>query len=239
MRIAVCDDDIYFIKKIEKYIYLYSKSKKEPVLLSSYTTGFELMENCGHNQSIDVIFLDVLLGRENGVDIAKKIRENNSNVIIVFISSVEKYAVSGYDVNAFHYLLKPVTYSKFVSVVKSVEQELSKRKTDFFGDKTNLGMVLIRYYELCYIETYERNTIIHTTNGDYISYRTMKEHDRILNDVRFYRCHAAYIINMQYVYRVQGLSIFLKQGNEILISKNRKSKFMLALTEYIDGMSAV
>ena len=132
-------------------------------------------------------------------------------------------------------MLKPFNYSEFADKMNDLMTRINTRSTEVFYDNTDKGKILIDVDDLIYIETCERNTKIHTREDTYISSKKMKEHERLLQGYTFCRCHASYIVNLSYVRSIDGLSLFLKDGTEIQISKSRRGKFMEAFAQYVDS----
>lgn len=236
MKIGICDDDVNFLKRMTKYIKQYEKENCKEFKIIQFTSEDKLVEYLKKDSEIDILFLDVLLCQENGIDIAKEIRRTNHKVRIIFISACEKFAVKGYDVNAEGYMLKPFGYLDFADKMNGLMTRIDTRSTEVFYDNTDKGKILIDVNDLIYIETYERNTKIHTREDTYISCKKMKEHERLLHTYAFCRCHASYIVNLSYVRSIDGLSLFLKDGTEIQISKSRRGKFMEAFAQYVDSV---
>ena len=235
MKIGICDDDSLFLKLMTKYVKQYEKENCKEFKIIQFINEDRLVEYLKKDPEIDILFLDVLLYQKNGIDIAKEIRKTNHKLRIVFVSACEKFAVKGYDVNAEGYMLKPFNYSEFADKMNGLMTRIDTRSTEVFYDKTDQGKILIDVNDLIYIETCERNTKIHTREDTYISCKKMKEHERLLQTYTFCRCHASYIVNLSYVRSIDGLSLFLKDGTEIPISKSRRGKFMEAFAQYVDS----
>lgn len=233
MKIVVCDNDILFINRLIEYIEQFEKEYSLGIVKHIFIDVEEMCEFCQNTSDIDIIFLDVLFEDANGMEIARRIRDLNHRVSIIFVSSSRDFAIEGYEINADGYLLKPLDYSLFETKMKSVINKLRTEEDRFFYDTTNKGKVLFRFYEIIYIETYNRHTKIHTCNEEYIGYRKMKDYDKILDGYGFVRCHAAYIVNLQYIHRLNGLILTLKDGTEIPISKTRKKVFTKVFAKYV------
>ncbi len=236
MKIAICDDDSFFIDQLSKYLKKYGHDMQEILNIYAFKSGRKLLEYLRSAHDTDLIFLDILLDKldkENGIAVAKEIRQFNSKVVIVFISSVDTYAIDGYDVCAAGYLLKPVEYEVFETKMNHWIKTIKGRDNEIFYDVTDKGKILFEYHDILYIETYERNTMLHTKSGNYISYRKMKTHEQILPEQNFFRCHASYIVNLSYIKRVKGLLLVLKDGTELPISKMRRKEFLEHFFEYI------
>ena len=184
-------------------------------LMTKYVKQYE-KENCKEFKIIQFINEDRL------VEYLKK----DPEIDILFLD-VLLYQKNG--------MLKPFNYSEFADKMNDLMTRINTRSTEVFYDNTDKGKILIDVNDLIYIETCERNTKIHTREDTYISSKKMKEHERLLQGYTFCRCHASYIVNLSYVRSIDGLSLFLKDGTEIQISKSRRGKFMEAFAQYVDS----
>ena len=171
-------------------------------LMTKYVKQYE-KENCKEFKIIQFINEDRL------VEYLKK----DPEIDILFLD-VLLYQKNG--------MLKPFNYSEFADKMNDLMTRINTRSTEVFYDNTDKGKILIDVDDLIYIETCERNTKIHTREDTYISSKKMKEHERLLQGYTFCRCHASYIVNLSYVRSIDGLSLFLKDGTEIQISKSRR-----------------
>jgi DNA-binding LytR/AlgR family response regulator len=185
-------------------------------LMTKYVKQYE-KENCKEFKIIQFINEDRL------VEYLKK----DPEIDILFLD-VLLYQKNG--------MLKPFNYSEFADKMNDLMTRINTRSTEVFYDNTDKGKILIDVDDLIYIETCERNTKIHTREDTYISSKKMKEHERLLQGYTFCRCHASYIVNLSYVRSIDGLSLFLKDGTEIQISKSRRGKFMEAFAKYVDSV---
>ena len=127
LNIALCDDDVKIISQVEDYITKICQNRAVSAEFYRYTDGAALLDN--YPKELDILFLDIELPFVNGVDAAKEIRKRDSHVIVVFMSSFEKYAIRGYEVGAWRYLLKPITWEHFQKeLLVPIEKCLSKQE---------------------------------------------------------------------------------------------------------------
>ena len=117
ISIAICDDSSNVLRNLEENIQDYARKNEKEIRTFSFHDGSELIEN--HIGRFDIIFLDIKMPKMNGIETAKKIRERDSDVIIIFLTSLVQYALEGYDVNAANYLIKPISR-------KRMEMELDR-----------------------------------------------------------------------------------------------------------------
>ena len=122
MRIAVCDDD----RAIREELFRLIQKQVSEADIMEYQSGEELINARGN---FDIYFLDIEMGEVSGMDIARHIREQEDNgrqrSIIIFVTGYREYMEAAFDVNAFHYLIKPVDAEKFSEVFSRAWKEVS------------------------------------------------------------------------------------------------------------------
>ncbi len=116
MKIAVVDDDDQCRKQVTEYLHTYAQDTKQVMEVEAYSLGINFASE--YRADCDVIFLDVEMPRMDGISVAKKIREVDQNVPIIFLTSYSQYAINGYEVNALDYVMKPLTYFVFEMKLK-------------------------------------------------------------------------------------------------------------------------
>lgn len=235
MKVSICDDEPLILDEILCNLQRIAQELNLNFSIALYRDGREFLESYKKNPDIDIIFMDILLGNENGYQIASKIREDNQKVKIIFLTSVTKYALKGYDIGISRYLVKPVSFDQLKAAVSKTIKEISDYNEEYIIEKNDDGIYKIFLSEILYIETYGRNTLIHTKEKRIISYITMKEHLSRLNS-KFLRCHAGIIVNIEYVVELKKSSLILQYGNEVPMSKSRKNQVKEALLSYFDSI---
>ena len=111
ISIAIVEDDKTAHKAIKDYLESYADDNSYSYVISDYYTGQELLTH--YRANYDVIFLDIQMPELDGLSAAAEIRKNDKDVIIVFITSLAQYALQGYKVQAYDYIVKPFTFSYF------------------------------------------------------------------------------------------------------------------------------
>ena len=116
LKIAVCDDDIFFLRQAEHAVKQWAEEQELTVELQLFDNGDSLL-TVSRTKQFDVLLLDIMMPLFNGMELAHVIRETNTAVKIVFLTSSPEFAVESYDVKASGYLLKPLRYEKLCSVL--------------------------------------------------------------------------------------------------------------------------
>ena len=235
MKILICDDEPRFVKVMIRYLKQYEQETQNHYSIFTCQRAESMMDVIERENDIDLIFLDVVLADEDGIEMAGKIRGFNQKVKIIFISSHVEYAVKGYDVDAAGYMLKPLDYREFKNKMNRMIYQINDKDANRFWDRTDKGKVLFEFCDILYLETYGRNVRLHTRTDTYTVYRKMKYYETLLWKQPFFRCHSAYIVNMQEIQRIDGTQVYLKEGSEVMVSKARRKEFMQAFLKYVEG----
>lgn len=231
VKICICDDEKVFLDLIYRDVRKVLVELDDSFTVELYQTGKDFLEAYTKNPEVDIVFMDIILGVENGYQIASKIRASNEKIKIIFLTAVSKYAFKGYEIGASRYLMKPVSFSKLREVLIKMIDEIKQSNNEYIIEKNDNGIYKIFMDDIVYIETLKRNTMIHTINQDILSYKTMKSHLLRLNTM-FIRCHSGIIVNLEYVTEMRKDSIKLQPGNIVPLSKYRKNEVKEALMSY-------
>ena len=232
MRIAVCDDDRAIREELSRLI-----QKQVPeVDIVEYQSGEELINAKGN---FDIYFLDIEMGKVSGMDIARRIREQEESgrqrSIIIFVTGYREYMEAAFDVNAFHYLIKPIDVEKFSEVFSrawkeaSVFEEQTKKHIMVKSSGTQQKLLLKDIY---YIESGNKKVIFHTTKGKLEVYGKMDELENGLGNT-FYRCHRCYLVNMEKISAYSADNIQVTNGDNLLLARKKYSDFIKTYMRYV------
>ena len=235
---------------ISGYIQRYAKENEIPLRLDAFGDGRDLLEEFGA-EGADLIFLDIDMKVLDGINTARKIREKDELVQIVFITKMVQHALEGYEVSAADYIVKPVSYELFAGkmdrVLRRAALEMSEH-SDLLLLKTLQGQQILSTRDILYAETANRHIMVHVCNvsspsGPESVLETsipLYQLEKQLNMQNFFRCHSAYLVNLRYVTGYSQTDVFLGRnlaGNtrdliRIPLSKHRRRTFADALMSY-------
>lgn len=233
MHIAICDDEKDFVAYLTSQLNQYAAETDLEIKVTAYYDGMELIEK--YDTTIDLIFLDIQMRLVNGLRAAERIRQMDEKVGIIFLTTLTQYGLEGYKYQATNYIIKPM---KYVRLKAEMDQWLKKHRKDDSPTmvvSNDTGRYKVFLKSLRYVETFNRNLLLHTEQDNIICYKSMKEMERELQDKGFVRCHTSYIINLYYVknVKVKSLEIELITGEIIPISQPKRKAFMEQLAEYM------
>ena len=211
VKICICDDSSEERAFINALVREWARQSGTDVSVCEFPTAEAFLFEY-EDLVPDLVLLDIVMPGMNGVELAKRLRERNKLIQIIFITGFSEYIAEGYEVAALHYLIKPVSPKKLFSTLDRAleKQEIDGRKIVF---KTSAETVQLLLYEIRYIEVM-KNYITVYAEGSYTVKRTLKEIEREL-DERFLRVGRSYIVNLHYVSRVTRSEIFLRGGESV------------------------
>lgn len=226
IRIAICEDEKDQQELLEGYINEASKSLSLQYKLDIFSSGEELLES--YSKDFDIVLLDIQLGEINGMDTARKIRLLDNKVEIIFITSLIEYALEGYEVRAYRYLVKPVKYENLkdniINCIKEVEI-----KNKYIIVKEHGNQIKLDINEITYIEVQKENITIHTSIKTYKTKGTMSNFEKDIDCSRFFRCHKSFLVNLDHVKSIKQYVAILETSEEVPVSRYRfketKEKF--------------
>lgn len=197
MNIGVCDDNLLDREIVSNLLEEYFNEKGIVYNIYNYLSGEDLIYDIQDGKSIDMIFLDIYIGNELGINIARKLREEiNFSGQLVFLTSTVDFAIEGYEVDAIGYLLKPISTQKLYMIMDKVTQ---KYNVGIYRIKQRKNIITIKFEDIIYVESSNSRCILHSNKGNYILYKRLNNIEEELKDKRFLRCHQSYLVNMDYI----------------------------------------
>lgn len=211
-RFAICDDEPAERDHLESIVRQWALSNESAVRIDPFPSAEAFLFHYAGEKAYDILLLDVEMGDMTGVDLARAIRAENKEVQIIFITGYMEYISDGYEVEALHYLLKPVTEDKLRAVLDRAAERLQKNERALL---LNLGgeSVRIPLYEVRYIDV-QRNYVTIHAHEPYTVKTTLSDLEKEL-DGRFFRAGRSCIINLAYIRRITRTEVFLTDDTAI------------------------
>ena len=228
MRIGICDDE----REARDYIADKVKCLYPTDTVLPYASGEALL--CAQTPP-DILFLDIQMPRMDGIKTAKKLRQQNKSIIIIFVTATADHVFEAFDVGAFHYLVKPFTDHKFIEIFQNarrqiLDREIIPQNKPSILITTGGKHIAIHLEDIVYAEVYDRKIMIHTLNSDIEYYGKMKDLEKKAGE-DFFRPHRAYLVNFRYITKYDATTIYLKKGTA-LMSKQNYREFVRCYLHY-------
>lgn len=220
----IIDDEPNAIKLLESHIL------KVPTLELKYTCydGVEGLAYIKTNQ-VDLIFLDINMPLLNGMELTRILSAKQQ---VIFTTAYSQYAIDSYDYDALDYILKPITFERFMKAVTKAENYFQLQKTKYHSRldeetymfvKIERQLIKINYSEILFFEARKEYINIHTIKEKYLFYKRMKDLETELPG-NFIRIHHSYIINLNRIETIGGNSVTINK-KEIPVGLSFKESF--------------
>ncbi len=233
IRIAICDDEKNFVCQIKKILEGYSGEIGETICIEEFYDGVMLLDK--YSCQFDIIFLDIKMPFVDGVKVAEKIRKRDPYVTIIFLTSILGRALDGYRVNAANFLVKPVKKEKVIHEIDNWIEENRMKRQECILIENKEGQFKVPIASIRYIETYNRNLLVHVENQSIVCYKKLKQIKGKLEPYGFAQIHKGILINMSYVNSIEGSGVILITKEELPVGRAMKKEFMQHLAEYLGG----
>lgn len=234
IKIAICDDEKYHLNLLENMLKNILNKNNLEANIFKFSSSYEFLEFQKNSFiAFDLILLDILMDGLNGLDLAKEIRNLDLEVKILFISTSKDYILDGYDVHAYNYLLKPVSYFKLEYVILDFIDNFNNLKNNLFTVKNKQSIFRINLDNIIFFESKLRKINIVFSNYSEISfYDKLDNIEDALISKNFIRCHKSYLVNLNYIKKIENSKIITLNNNIIPISRSYLKKTKDIFFEY-------
>jgi DNA-binding LytR/AlgR family response regulator len=210
----IIDDEAHAIQTLSKYITTSGLLE----LVGTSQDPIDAIKYINETKCVDITFLDIDMPEISGLDVAEIIYNNTA---IIFTTAHPGYAVQGFEKNISDFLLKPISFERYLKSITKVIHNLTSTQTAasnnadyFFVNPGIKGKLLkINYHDVTYVEGLNNYIVIHTSQQKHIVYLTMKEIEEALLSSLFVRIHKSYIVNLSRMTELEGNTIILDKVN--------------------------
>lgn len=230
IKIAIVEDNAADRERIKTYLKEIGEKEKEEFSVDEFENAdafFMAYQPVWH-----IIFMDIEMPGTDGMTVSKKIRQRDEDVLLLFVTNLAQYALEGYEVHAFDYIVKPVNYFNLALKMKRAVGVLKRFDNATIIINTTQGQKIVEISQIRFVEVMKHNIIYHTTTDDYfVGYDSMKAVREKLEKYDFALCDRSFLVHLKYVTGINKDNLYI--GEDVLkIAKSRRTEFTLALTKY-------
>lgn len=232
MNIAVVDDNKADQSELTGYLKKYCNDNQLHCRISTFQNGPDFLAAFG-SETFDLVFLDIYMNGDNGIQIAEKIRLRNPDVLIIFSTTSRSHAVEGFRVRAFDYLVKPYTYDRFEDAMKHCSRTLLKH-AQYIEIKEGRYYTKVLLSDILYVDYYNHYIQIHTRNRIVRSYMPFSDFAPMLTCFpQFLTCYRNCLVNMDKIESHDDKDFIMVTGERVPISRGMKNEVRQAYADYI------
>ena len=233
-KVAFCDDDRSFLGELTGLLDRYCTKYNQEIACAAFYSSLELLAEIEKGARYDILFLDVILPNENGIRIAKEIRQYDSVVKIIFLTSSQEFAVQSYTVGAYFYQMKPIRDEVFFELLDSAISRCRREQRHSLILRCKSGVRRIDLDRLEYCEVLGRTLLFHMEDGKVLEGTGSmdKLYGQLLQYENFMRPHRSFLINMEYIQKISYKAVTMESLAEIPIPHGKCSEVRNLYLEY-------
>ena len=223
VRCLIVDDEPIAREIIERFILQTERLE----LIGSCEDALDAL-NIIQRGTVDILFSDIQMPRINGLELVRSLPNPPT---IVFITAYDQFAVESYQLNIADYLVKPVSYSRFLQAVNKsmifidlAEKKIPYSVSTYFFVKSNNRIHKVEYSDILYVESLKDYVKIHTSGSSLIVYSSLKSFEEKLPSDLFFRIHQSYVIALKHVKSLSRNTIEMTNKVSLPLSKSRKTE---------------
>lgn len=232
MRIAIVDDIASERETLKKRITGQAVRLSLDAAILDYTSGPDFLSDA-RKEHFDLVFLDIYMGSENGVDMAEQLRRFDKDCLLVFTTVSPDHALDGFRVRALHYLVKPYKETDLAALFDEIAKHFPIMDK-YIEINAAGGIVRLRLQDILYAEHYQHQVYIYSAAGGQIVARlTFRKFTASLTDGRFFLCSRGVLVNMEHAKDFDGTDFILKNKMRVPVSRDLAKTARMAFGDFI------
>lgn len=235
LEIGICDDDHLLLAEMESRLYELGGKSEVKVKVESYTDGEEIVEAVYGGKRFDIIYMDVEMKNIDGLIAARKIREVDRSVHIIYVTSYDSYMKEAFQAAPIGFIVKPINEKEFIETFHHILKLIGKNDK-YYRFRYDRSDYKISLKNVIYFESKRRVTEILCEDGSYKLYKNLETIQKELKEqnVRFVRIHKSYLVNYWYIARFSSYNVELMNGNHLPVSRSRRKEVEDSLCEIME-----
>lgn len=234
INIAICDDEKLQVELLEKYVRDWADNSNIRAKIGTFYSAESFDFSWSMDKKYNILLLDIQMSGQNGVELAKRIRKEDSFINIIFITATSDYIQEGYDVAAINYLLKPIEEKKLYECLDRAVHKITRKEKIIILNVEGENHRILQE-DILYIESFSHSIEVNTTKVNYLTRRNIGEIEKELDENIFERCHRSYIVGLKHIKKIGKSDIELDNGNTIPVSRRLYSNINMAFIKHFRG----
>lgn len=222
MRVAICEDEEAQRMLLQNCLIEWAGNNGIVLEVEPFPSAEGFLFAWTDDRDYDLLILDIEMGKVNGMELAARVRRQDEDIPILFVTGYEQYMPQGYEVSALHYLLKPLDRNRLFQTLDRLKDRKNEEKLLFHTEETYVSLPLSQIW---YVEAKAHRCILYTKNEEYLLSLSFGDMEKELDSHReFIRCHRSYLVNVQHICAIAQSELFLDDKRRLPVSRSAKKR---------------
>lgn len=223
ISVAIVEDQPEDYETLKEFVERYGAERSLSFNIAHFSSGITFIEK--YRGDYDIVFMDINMPNQSGLDTAKELRKIDDKVILIFITNLAQFAIKGYSVNAFDFVPKPINYVEFSTLFKRAITKNDHEKKSEIIIKSNRKIMKMDSSSLIYVEVVNHNLLFHTIDETISAWGSLSNVYNELSKFGFVKVSNSLIVNIRHVKNVNGYEITLDNDKLLYLSRGEKKGF--------------
>ena len=231
IKVAIVDDNRKDADILVQYLKKFGEQNEHcEIKVDYFDNGLKFIVD--YKAVYDIIFMDIEMPKMDGLNAARRLREVDPNVCLIFVTVMGKFAIYGYEVDALDFLVKPVTYLNFCDKMQKALRKCNRNKVSYTLVASEKGIVKLPLHDILLVDKDFHDIVYHTADGEYRDRKNLKEIEGEFLKNNFIKLNRGCIVNMRAITRFNKDCVYL--GDKIIpISRVMKKECYGALIKFV------
>lgn len=230
-RVALVDDEAIQLELLKKMLVAYGETNEVSFDFSTFESSEAFLFHFEEDKAFDLLVLDIEMGKMNGMDLARYLRDQNHDIKLLFVTGYTDYIGQGYEVSALDYVLKPVKEEKLFQVLDRF-QKTTPRDDIYVFVETSEGMSRIDQNSIFFLEANKHQTIISTVESKIEVTEKFSHFEESLSSDQFIKTHRSYLVNIAHIKSINKQDVVMDDQSTVPISRRKVKEVNQAFIDY-------